>query len=893
LPVLLVWGGRWLALVRLFIDQNHIENTPRSISTNVEDVSEVPDWILYVCFGTKAISSSSQASSTGTPPAIFITAHNVLYTVSLTENTHLSMTRKPSFSVDRLVLGPRCILYSAHVKWISPSKILIASGTVFGEIVIWSCMLDYSFSSFQTATILTGHEGSIFGVQISDIVEGKTEHPLRLLTSCSDDRTIRVWDITDLSNISEAKIPSDGVAAEYLGHETGFLSYQTDKAETSSASRCCAVAMGHISRIWSVGYVYHPKSDHDSEDVVTILSTGEDATCQTWRLVQDVKSLRSLGSGKTTFDLIHTNTFSHHTGKNIWSVAVNQGLLNTKRPFIVTGGADGRVVSCTFPSLKQLEPSLSEYREEWDIDEVLRPTLKCIGNSLNTDLTPSPQRSKKLSKAISDCFRGYAFVGNDSLLLTTNNGLVLLAKLKSVEFKNTSSWSWHYIALLHELRGYSVACSIPEFGIAFVGSAKGTIHCFDACRNEINLLTTVEGKVADIFVQPLESSIGFMSLLITQMGKNALKHIYLRRDETGSLRVSKEEQITVPALPQSATVTSYAAANISLSNDMIFLGCRNGKIVIRSTESFQKHIFSTICHGDGNEAVTNMYWCVNRERLLDQQILGWLFTVGRDGKCSIHCINEAPYSSRKVHELVLPFGPNIESIYVNPSTFDVFIYGFHSKHFIVHNLSGSHNVMAVECGGAHRIWTFSPRFDQIGNIIGGKLAWTKASKLQFCEVKEQSHRISEVGGHGREIKTCAVASTVLRGSSVGPLIATGAEDTDIRLFHYSDAFKKISGLSVLRKHVTGVQALQWSRDGRYLFSCGGLEEFLIWRVEATPGVKVGVVCDSACPIENIKSELRITGFDVKEEAEDSETKDQDHTALVISMVYSNSMVKVS
>ncbi|KAI5294599.1 hypothetical protein KEM55_006542 [Ascosphaera atra] len=124
------------------------------------------------------------------------------------------------------------------------------------------------------------------------------------------------------------------------------------------------------------------------------------------------------------------------------------------------------------------------------------------------------------------------------------------------------------------------------------------------------------------------------------------------------------------------------------------------------------------------------------------------------------------------------------------------------------------------------------------------------------------------------------------------IIVTGAEDTTIRLFAYTPEIKDEKQGSfkcalTLRKHTTGLQHLQFSQCGRFLFSSGGLEETYVWRVRSIPGLGLGAVLEVQCPKSTPKSDLRVMTFDVLNlESED------DTASFLLALAYSNSEVKV-
>ncbi len=213
---------------------------------------------------------------------------------------------------------------------------------------------------------------------------------------------------------------------------------------------------------------------------------------------------------------------------------------------------------------------------------------------------------------------------------------------------------------------------------------------------------------------------------------------------------------------------------------------------------------------------------------------------------------------------------------------DLLLYGFKSTKFIVWNETQQCEVMSVECGGVHRTYEYS------SNITGGTFAFTKASKLHIHQQSYPSHKIVKPGGHGREIKACTVTSDYR-------LIATGAEDTCIRLWTFTSTHnkldKKLECKAVVQKHAAGIQHLQF-HGSKYLFSSGGNEEFFVWAINPILGFGIGVVCEASCPNQSEERDLRVMNFDVcgfpSSQREDEENGSQE---LLVSLAYSDSTIK--
>ncbi|KAL8702187.1 MAG: hypothetical protein Q9201_004542 [Fulgogasparrea decipioides] len=334
-----IWGGRWLRKGRLYCRQRARSFLGASVGVPIDGSFHVElymdteitlnDWILEVRFEPLP-KDVAQDPWHQTSNAVLVAAHNdARALLSLQGGCVLGMP---------ITHGPRCVLYTACIDWTEDGRILVAAGTAFGEVVVWSfadsaLVSDLTFpAASQLHYRFTGHEGSVFGIRISPRLEGPGfKAGQRLIASCSDDRTIRVWDVSDLEahNIADKDLNGTGI----------FIPAFQDEKKPGLSNRCIATVMGHMSRIWDVHFVR-------SKDRLDILSIGEDSTAQVWQLVESVSSHNSLQSDQSpSYQLIHWQMYAYHSGKNIWASAVSQTEDGTCS--ICTGAADGRKVSYT------------------------------------------------------------------------------------------------------------------------------------------------------------------------------------------------------------------------------------------------------------------------------------------------------------------------------------------------------------------------------------------------------------------------------------------------------------------------------------------------------------------------------------------------------------------
>jgi WD40 repeat protein len=228
------------------------------VSSESIDETEVtmPDWIL----DARAI----DASTIG-----LVTAHNTLFTYSLQSKR----------VTQRINCDEQSLLYAAQIYISESKKVTIATGTVFNEIQIWhpstTLHSKTTTSTIPITTRLQGHEGCIFSLRFNETGN--------LLASCSDDRTIRVWDIT--------------------------------------SGTCIAIGFAHIARVWDVRFL--PNS---TATEVFLLSNSEDTTALLWRLSLTDRTLKV------------QERYQGHGGKHVWSQAVS-----SDGTLAATGGNDGGV----------------------------------------------------------------------------------------------------------------------------------------------------------------------------------------------------------------------------------------------------------------------------------------------------------------------------------------------------------------------------------------------------------------------------------------------------------------------------------------------------------------------------------------------------------------------
>ncbi|KAK7914640.1 hypothetical protein PG985_012343 [Apiospora marii] len=853
--LVLIWGGTSVSVVAQALIERLVAGV---VPSGIPDEVTAPDRVLY---GILSPYDSNDLA--------LVTAHNELV---LGQAGHGS----GAITFDRPVSPSRPMLFSGTLSWESPDCILIASGTVFGEIVVWKHHLNTGQSAEPSSEIIfvfSGHEGSIFGVSISHSIPAGDGASLTLLASCSDDRTIRVWDITEVRGERSSQ------RTQYLqefsaARETGFGdSLVSATGEGQANGRCLAVAMGHASRIWHVEFSFQVMPEWPSDTAaLDIWSFGEDATVQKWDmslhdLQPSVKTLES--NGQTVADpkqltrLSHQTTYHNHSGKHIWSRALTwddaYGLL------IATGGSDGRI-SLIRASQEASRSCLNEVPFEESPEPPAPTTTSEVTSSVSSDQAPEGQKKKKKSKVrkVKETFNHFNFVSESSLLAITNSG-----RLFRGVFKPEISWD---------------EVPVVPRGTALIGTSSGTVYLYrDHAVPVIEPIAQVSGKVEGLFDlsrktkytqissssndnKPSVASSDSPSFLVTAFGSPVA--ILLTMDSA-----TENTQVTKTEL---ALEKGFAVTTAAICNKHVILGSRNGRLSILKPRQREYRVLECQYKATTKDAITSISLL---PACMSEGVMDILMT-SRDGKYRVHriSIGDEHFQGILLHEISPPFGPVIESawFYENPNgSQDLMLCGFRSKNFVVWNETQGREVVTADCGGAHRMFACTPLS---ASSEGCRFVFTKSSQLCVFSQLQASHSTLKPGGHGREIR--AVASS-------GAFVATGAEDTNIRLWRY-DPGRDPRCIAILEKHTTGIQTLRWHEQS-YLFSSGGIEEFFVWKVTPLESDPLGlaVVCEATFTDKSEIGDLRIMDFDIQLFGEDVGA----NSSFAISMALSDSTLQ--
>lgn len=844
----LIWGGSSLRFIQI---QQHESLGLRIVCRTFEHAA--PDWIYDICPSHVEDNSSL---------AYLITGHNSVLSIRLKEVENSKYST--AIQTRRLVGGVKSTLYSADIVALSSSHILIAAGTVFGEIIVWSCFRDTDANTPTVTSSIhhffTGHDGSIFGVSISDevrLTKAGKEQRVRLLASCSDDRTVRIWDISDCTHTTatdRAAYVTDGFDLR----STGFGS-TAPKNISSGSESAVAKGWGHSSRVWGV---YFLPVRGDSTVTVNLVSKGEDATSQLWRL----DSTYSESDKSLQYELSNISSLSHHAGKHIWSLAFSKGDGDTQ--LLYTGGNDGaiRTYELTYNGSddgKELPAEISPYCP--------RTLLKAAYSKVDTgSLMP----------------RSFAFVSKSTLVVVDASGLVQLGIFMNSPGVVKPQVQWEALSTEDDLRSFSTIFSLPSCGLAIIGGSTGKLRLYNHFTKKLTDLVQVPRRPVKIVMldAELDDVAGYPHSFRFLVGypKYEEAHLFNVEMTVDGYDVTKTNLVIPPSF-------AIATASFVCQGKCLAVSGNMGQLLLYSLDSNKEKLeYSFVMWRAHGRDFVNLVQSMDDE----SSGTGYVLTGGGDGHYCVWRLyrqsgGDGRWSLQRIHRSSAPVS-NIEGAYFDGQNGQLILYGFRGVAFVLWNETTQTQILTLDCGGVNRVWKFIP--DPI-NLGAGTIVWIQARALHAVVADSVLHRPLQMGHHGREQKTLAVA----KAGNHGPLIASGGEDTMIRISQPSPRSKDKSStwnpvqcLRIMSAHVSGLQQIKWSDDSRFLFSSAGREEFMAWRLRSVPKFGITALLEAACPREELDIELRITSFDVLR-MESSADEDK----FLMALVYSNSTIKVS
>ena len=836
----LIWGGRAVKCIRLVSNIFHAAS-----SDSLQDVSFNLRCVVEACISDRISHGSLRPQNDrNSLEAILVTAHGALYSLIFTDHfgwglSHASHALNPPTSSLPGVTNPQVIRVAQEPQLIRPG----ARSLLFTAQLRWlsrSRLLFCAGTAFgelivETFDFREEDDSRIAGRQRCSVDDAHDGAVFGLDASVADARRLLVVTCSDERKIKLWDATSVLDAAD---GDSGVV--------RPAGIDLLAWTWAHESRVWHVKFACRSERSEQMPRRSVIVSAGEDATVHVWQhWSHDAHSLQ------------HVSGFTEHAGKNIWALAVDaspSGMID-----IVTGGADGAVELSRFSKERFSE------REESD------------------SLLSGPISNKHGPSRI----RNFCWLDGFTLLAVAPSGDIWLKLLPSSEDKLSD---WLFVDRLESIGKYAVLCRLETSPIALIGTSTGDVLCFCLRSNQLNCLCHVDGKIISIVASKRRDRATPCAFLVSVLNS-----------EHGFLCTSVDEFASVPRRTKLRFECASPVHGLELTGNgvgdlFVFVGDRAGRVVsyrmassLNSGKVFEDELVpieNLQAHGD---AVTSIRWVGNP----DHTSLGYLLSTSRDSTYSLHRIDleTSPPTVTEIHRGFPPFGPLFEGAAID-SHEHLILYGFRGDSFIVHDTTTRRELVSVDCRGGHRLWSYHHAQDRVGESQVGSFAWNTGGKLMTVRAHATKHITIRPGGHGREIRACAVCPVPVHPGSSTYLIATGAEDTDIRLFEYTSQPSGIVSaplrcVAVIRTHNTGLQHLRWSQSGHHLISSAGASELNIWRITRAPLVRIGVVREATLPLH--VPDLRITSFAITHESRTS----VGGIAFSLLLTLSNSSIRVS
>ncbi|XP_042410998.1 WD repeat-containing protein 6-like isoform X1 [Zingiber officinale] len=738
--IIAIYGERRVKLFRLCVRLGLNDGAGSNLGVRLELIQRLPGfdhWVLDACF---------------------LKEDNVL-AVGLSDNSVALWNLTSSIVVTRVKSSERCLLYSMRLWGNSIRLLIMASGTIFNEIIIWKLIhegphpssnqlkehVGSNSSSAMDAHIdsvnyvayhlnkLIGHEGSIFRMSWSS--DGTR------LMSVSDDRSARIW----LIDCQKQKFDN---LVQTLGN---YVSSDL-------------TLFGHNARIWDC-YISHSVA----------ITAGEDCSCRVWATSGDQLLM-----------------LKEHIGRGIWRC-----LYDPDSSLLVSAGFDSAV------KVHQITSSSSkEAREQYGISDNLMDQREnfqiCI---------PKLANQLSLMDSKSEYVRCIQFTQENSLYIATNNGY-----LYHVELSNPGRITR---TELIQLRESQIIC----MDILPMKTSESSLNLDDIVAiGDGNGKVTVVG-VNNRGVTP-SASFSFnwsaekeRQLLGVHWCRSLGSSYLFTSDPQGILRMWKiekaalESDIHVTSIDYNALLLAVFTSSFrhrimcidaSRKEEVLICGDKRGNIILfplvdelmveKRTEIIVISPGDQFKGAHGISSVTSI--CIVSSQLNDADIQ----TTGADG-----CICYFQYS--KILRKIEFIGMNqvkdlsmIQSVFSSATSgdtkFNKYAIGFTSVDFITWDMTNETKTIKIPCGGWRRPFSF--HFGDIpehqncfayvkDHIVHVHRVWVVAKEKLFPKVLHMQY-------HGREIHSLSFISAVhlsTRNKGGHSWIATGCEDGSLRLARYS------------------------------------------------------------------------------------------------------------
>ncbi|KAJ1991880.1 WD repeat-containing protein 6 [Dimargaris cristalligena] len=848
-----VYGAKSLRIVELSRTPGPLLNSPLSVSIPAP-IYQFEDWI----HDTQWLFAPNSDEPVELALAF---AHNYVSIYSVQD-----LAGKPVY---RIQCSVQAIIYAARFFGHARSTLRLASGTVFNQVLIWRILSNTHLSIPEgppVEYILAGHEGVIFGMRFS--ADGS------IVTSVSDDRTVRVWRLPSADDPHKLSKPVQPVTL-----------------------------FGHTARVWDCLIL----SD-------LLVSISEDSTCRVWsfdpnQFQAEDQEPRSLACWRG------------HLGKSIWGVAVDP-----TQSWVATGGGDGGIRLWSLASVRQrlvgadsadyqqapIElPALATYQTTPHDVRTLRPDF--IRN-----FTYVPDRAMVVASHYgyllhySYITRLWSLVAYEpeiagyAMLASSRDGRVVVCGTIQgtalVYYRQDSQDSHWNVLRLPVVPGQQIF----DLNVQTSSNDPTQIDIFALVLNQpaqwlrLNLsspatLTLMAHVILPSNTLPISFALDYTTGLLLLGSRQGALVVYslpsaLRPESIDRCSTAKDPKTVLQLRPclnirrlhgKDAVTSVFIAphdANSSTSTTAVVEGdtvdsdMSDGEDLpedeSKTTATTPGSRWVTVYSGGRDGAVrqlrlrtgplTNMpdHQRASASQPTPDSAEPWTTVVLNLASpvqriecplCPKLASDISPGSPCHYLELILEHRTKITKGWIEGLVLldqQLLASVFYRRRFTVYNYTHQYDQLSVNCGGAHRRWYFhtaDARLDRAvflffrRDAIHAYFTATPATKTESGVATTRRPALIQEGGHGREIR-CLAFAPARKGEL--PLVASGGEDGQLRISqidsHRSASTPVVNAVPLfqVKRHSSVLKCLAWNQvgDDRYLFTAGGCEELRCWQV---------------------------------------------------------------
>uniref|UniRef100_A0A0E0K7R7 Uncharacterized protein n=1 Tax=Oryza punctata TaxID=4537 RepID=A0A0E0K7R7_ORYPU len=687
----------------------------------------------------------------------------------------------------------KCLLYSMRMWGNSLESLLLASGTILNEILIWKIVPqalekpllcsyksdtlgveDYEnmhFSDKQYITIHLGrlkeHEGSIFRIAWSS--DGSK------FMSVSDDRSARIWMLSSQSQ--------------------NFV----NKADGQDDVRIIPklTLFGHSARIWDC-YVSNS----------LVITVGEDCSCCIWAM--DGKLIKK---------------FREHIGRGIWRCLYDPSTL-----LLVTAGFDSAIKvhhlynSCCHDKMEDKVVS-DEVNYDSEVFSISPPTVS--GQYGPMDSVPVKVIICLVHHSKSEYVRYLHFVKENDLYVATNNGY-----LHHAELSNSNDVRWTKVTQVAEVA--PIICmdvmvmhsdiSLNRDDIIALGDGRGNVTVVHLTASDLG------PKVNSSFTWSAEKDRQLLGVywckslecrhIFTADPRGVLKLWDIRNAFfSNTLDITISQKVPLIAVFESSFGARIMCLDAFPQDEILVAGDKKGNItafpfpkVLVEHESCGTQRNMPSCDrfkgAHGISSVTSVHIITSTSDHLQ------IHTTGGDGcicffKYDRNVQKIDFFGMRQVKEL-----GTVQSIFPHHASekqlLSTYAIGFTSADFIIWDLENETKLLQISCGGWRRPYSY-----YLGMVpeYQNCFAFVKDHSIHIrrhwapCQDKKLLPQVFHMQFHGREVHSlCFIdpAGYSNPEKSSDLYIATGCEDGTVRLTGNSiNSAGKWCSSKLLGEHVGG------------------------------------------------------------------------------------------